>query len=96
MVGHDEEIEIDEKTNIFPNLKCLILIKTGLTWKNLFRVVKAFKDVQELILCKNDLSDTENIPENFDVLQKMTFLNVEETNISDFAPLLKFSHLENL
>ena len=62
MVGHEEQYVLDQK--IFQNLKCLILINTGLTWKGLFKVLWAFKDIEELILCKNDLSDIENVQED--------------------------------
>jgi len=42
---------------MFKGLRSLILISTGLTWRSFFKVVAAFKDVEEFILCKNDLSD---------------------------------------
>lgn len=39
-------------------------MNTGLTWKTLFMVSEAFdRTIQELILCKNDMSDIENIDE---------------------------------
>ena len=55
---------------MFKNLRSLILISTGLTWKTFFKVVAAFKSVHEYILCKNDLSDTGNIDkEKLDYLE---------------------------
>jgi len=56
-VGRDEKISL-EGVELFRNLRSLILIKTGLTWKSFFKVVAAFKRVNDFILCKNDLSGT--------------------------------------
>jgi Leucine-rich repeat (LRR) protein len=81
----------------FPNLKCLILINTGLKWKSFFKVVAAFMEVYEFILCKNDLSDVENIlGEKLKYMQEARFINLEETNQHTFDPLRVFSSLPQL
>ena len=60
VVGRKEAISL-EGAELFRNLRCLILIKTGLTWQTFFKVAAAFHRVHDFILCKNDLSDTHNI-----------------------------------
>lgn len=86
-----------ENVNLFANLRCLILINTGLTWKSFFKVVSAFKAVHEFILCKNDLSDVENIDSHkLKYMSDATFINLEDTNQSDFTPLRVFGSLSYL
>ena len=81
----------------FKSLRTLILIKTGLNWKKFFKVVSAFKHVQEFILCKNDLSDfSEADASKLDYLTESRFLNLEETNINSFSDLDIFSKLPYL
>lgn len=82
---------------MFRSLRCLILIKTGLSWGSFFRVVCAFGRVEEFILCKNDLSDVEEISkEKLGYLKETRFLNLEETNLRDINDLQVFSELPNL
>lgn len=45
----------------FKNLKTLILLDMGLNWKELNKVKAAFDKVEELILCRNELNDFENL-----------------------------------
>ena len=57
----------------------------------------AFKDIEELILCKNDLSDIENVQEDkVNLLQQLNFLNLEETNQNSFEAIQKFGKLPKL
>ena len=78
-------------------MRTLILIKTGLTWKNFFKVLPAFRHVHEFILCKNNLSDTENIDSTkLGCLEETRFLNLEETRLMEFSDLHAFSKLPKL
>ena len=43
-------------------------------------VLPAFKDIEELVLCRNVLVDYENLCIENDELQKLKILNLEETN----------------
>jgi hypothetical protein len=96
VVGSDQVIRLEE-SRPFPNLKCLILINTGLKWKSFFKVVGAFREAYEFILCKNDLSDVENIAEErLQYMQETRFINLEETNQTSFDRLRVFSSLPHL
>ena len=82
---------------MFKALRSLILIQTGLTWKSFFKVVSAFTKVQEFILCKNNLSDTENVDNaKLDCLNEATYLNLEECEIKNFSSLSVFSKMPKL
>ena len=77
LVTREQVIDLTSKKSLFPRLKCLILINTGLTWKSFFKVLPAFAQVQEFILCKNNLVDVENICEKrLLYLQAAKFLNL--------------------
>lgn len=45
----------------FKNLKTLILLDMGLNWKEINKIKAAFDKVEELILCRNQLTDFENL-----------------------------------
>lgn len=79
MAEHLEKYEIESAQEIFPNLKCLILINTNLSWKTLFNISAAFEhSIEELLLCKNDLIDVANIDEEkVNRMKHLTFLNLE-------------------
>ena len=92
-----EELFYLKETQLFKNLRTLILIKTGLTWKSFFKVLPVFRNVHEFILCKNNLSDTENIDKTkLDCLEETRFLNLEETRLFEFSDLHAFSKLPKL
>lgn len=81
----------------FPCLKTLILVEMGLTWSVLQRILCSFPVLEELILCRNQLNDFENLtvsPE--EMTPKLRFLNLEENAIADFAGIAKFSKLQEL
>jgi len=40
------------------------LINTGLNWKTLFKIIKAFNRLRELVLCRNNMTDYENIDQS--------------------------------
>ena len=61
LTGYDSVIELTESKPIFPRLKTLVLINTGLSWRILFKIIKAFDKLRELVLCRNDMTDYENI-----------------------------------
>jgi len=83
--------------SVFPNLKTVILINMNLTWKTLNKVIPAFKDVEEFVICKNKCNDFENLTLAENEFQNLKFLNVEENGLDSFEPILKkFSHLPKL
>ena len=55
-----------------------------MTWKLFSKISAAFPNLQELILCKNDMTDTENIKLKEKDLQHLTFLNLEMTQLNTF------------
>lgn len=61
----------------------------NLSWKDINAVLPAFPVLEELILCKNDLTDTENINLRDSDLQNLIFLNLESANLSVFDDKLK-------
>jgi len=46
IIGHDSSIILNEGKPVFPKLKTLVLINTGLNWKILFKVIKAFNKLR--------------------------------------------------
>jgi len=44
VVGSHEDISL-QGAKLFANLRCLILISSGLKWKSFFKVVGAFMEV---------------------------------------------------
>lgn len=70
--------------NIFKNLKSMVLIDTNLNWRILFKVYPSFPGVEELVLCRNQIHDYENIV--FDEehsFKHLKFMNLEETEMTD-------------
>ena len=61
ITGHDSSIDLIEGKPVFPKLKTLVLINTGINWRTLFKVIKAFNKLKELVLCRNQMTDYENI-----------------------------------
>lgn len=97
ITGRGESFLLPKEGGLFKSLKCLILIKTNLTWETFFKVVSAFSRVQEFILCKNDLSDIASIDKaRLKHLDEARFLNLEETNLTNFNDLQVFSDLPKL
>ena len=101
VIGHENNsYSLSEipASKIFSNLKCIILINVGLTWKTFFKISSSFhENVEELILCKNDLSDIENIDEKkVNEMKELTFLNLEETKQTCFDGINKFNGLKKL
>lgn len=100
-VGTHEHIRIQYAENtiprspigVFQSLQSLILIHTGCRWKTVFSVLPAFPQLDSLVLCRNDMTDYENIVLGEDTLQRLKFLNLEETNMSSFDGVRKFSKL---
>lgn len=86
----------DSPINLFKKLKSLILIHTGINWKTLFKVLPAFPILQSLVLCRNNMSDTDNIVLQENTLSTLKFLNLEDTNLEDFEGLKKLKDLKSL
>ena len=78
----------------FKNLKRLILIEMKLNWNILSKVINYFKSLEDLILCKNEMNDKINL--NNETLQNLTFINLEENQISDFSQLSTLGKLPKL
>jgi hypothetical protein len=96
IVGRDEHISL-ENVQLFPNLKFLILINTNLTWKAFFSILPAFGNVNEFILCKNELTDYENIDvSKLKYLSEARFINLEETALNDFSKIQFLGTLSRL
>ena len=95
-VNSTDEILKEPPIDVFMGLQSIILINMGLTWKTITKVLPAFRFVEELILCKNDLRDFDNLVIREGDLTNLKFLNMEETSLTDFSGLLKFSHLPKL
>ena len=76
------DIESDKFDTVFANLKTLVLLGMGLTWKKQQNLSYAFKGLEELLLCYNECNDFENIDdvilENFKNLKD---LNLEKNGI---------------
>lgn len=69
----------------------------GLDWKLVHNILPAFPNLEDLILCINDLTDTDNIQLRDTDLQKLTFLNLERANLDKFEGINKgFGHLPKL
>jgi len=65
--------------NVFPTLKSLVLIDCKLNWLQVSRVFPAFPALEELFLCRNDMTDFENISITVEHLQGLNLLNLENT-----------------
>jgi hypothetical protein len=75
----------------------LVLINTGLKWKILFKIIKAFNKLKELVVCRNDLTDYENIDQSkLNCFDELDFLNLEATQLSNFKNLMVFKDLPKL
>lgn len=93
LVNSTDEILKEPPMDVFQNLSSIVLINMNLTWKTLSKVLPAFRNVDELLLCRNQLNDFDNLVIREGDFQNLKLLNLEENNISDFSGLMKFSHL---
>ena len=91
----DGTVENVSPKGVFKTLKTLNLIDMGLTWRQISRVLGAFPNLENLILCRNNLVDFQNIQigEN---LKALKFLNLENTCLSDFSGIKVFGDLPEL
>lgn len=96
VVNSTDEILHEPPMDSFRNLSSIILINMNLTWKTLSKVLPAFRNVEELIVCRNNLNDFENLKIREGDLQNLKFLNIEDNEIAEFGGLMKFSHLPKL
>lgn len=62
----------------------------------MFNVLPAFPVVETLVLCFNDMNDTENIVLEEGTLQTLKFLNLESTHLKSFEGIKKFKDLKSL
>lgn len=85
--------------SVFKNLKVLVLINMKLTWKEVTQIIPAFNLLEELILCRNRLTDYENLFIKDGCLSSLKHLNLENTWNRDFALVQQYFgslNLENL
>lgn len=75
----DEILEIEDSKNCFGNLRMLVLIQMGLSWKQLKVLSVLFPNVEELLLCYNKCSDFEEITDG--MFPKLKSLNLEKNEI---------------
>lgn len=68
----------------------------NLTWKTLCNVIPAFPQIDELILCKNNLLDTDNIKLRDTDLRNLVFLNLEQIQLKNFESIKAFGDLPKL
>ena len=95
MLYSDQVIGVSP-VNIFKNLRSMVLIDTQLTWKILFKVCPAFPAVEELVLCRNNMLDVENIVlDEQHSFKQLKFINLEEVEMEDhhFEGIKKFKDL---
>lgn len=83
--------------NVFTNLQTIIMISMGLTWKSLNNLLPMLLHIENLVVCKNQLNDFENLTYNGSDFKKLKFLNLECNGFKTFegasvfknAPLLE-------
>ena len=89
--------KVDDRAEIFPKLTKLIAITTGLTFRALNKVVKFMPQLQELVICKNNCNDFDNL--KTEDYQTLVSLNLEDNSIDDhchFGVLGQLSQLRDL
>ena len=79
---------------MFKKLKTLILIKTGITWKVLRILMESLNNIEELVLCRNNLG--KGCDFTAEDLPNLKFLDLEENNILRFADILSVGNLKSL
>lgn len=86
--------KIEDAAEIFPTLTKLIAITTGLNFRNLNKIVKFMPKLQELVLCKNQCNDFDNM--HADSYKTLVSLNLEDNCIDDHCRFGVLGELPNL
>lgn len=82
---------VEDKDAIFPALTKLIAIETGLSFAKLNKVMIFMPKLKELVLCKNDCNDLDNMESS--LYQPLVSINLEDNAIDDMCNLSKLSSL---
>jgi len=82
------------KENIFKNLVNLIMIGVGLNFKCLTQMMDYFQNLEELVVCRNNCNDFENM--DLSKYQNIKRINLEANNIEDHHKLERISQLPKL
>lgn len=90
----NEVLKVEDEKTIFPKLTKLIAITTGLTFRDLNKVVKFMPNLTELVLCKNNCNDFDNM--NTDNYKSLVSLNLEDNSIDDHCNFGVLGKLQNL
>jgi hypothetical protein len=69
---------------IFSRIKVMVLINMKLNWRTVSEVLPSFRCVEELILCRNKLTDYDGLILGPGELSNLRTLNLEETGNSNF------------
>ncbi|CAD8138498.1 unnamed protein product [Paramecium pentaurelia] len=79
------------------HLEILVLIDMYLTWQDISLIIPAFPMIQQLLLCRNNFIDYDNLQFRNTDLQALKILNLESTQLSQFECVQKsFGNLPNL
>lgn len=76
------------------NITTLVLVNSNLTWRSLSPLLPLLPEIEELSICRNQLSDFQNAVIPKEILKFLYFLDLTDNDISDFTPIIeKFGHL---
>ncbi|KAL4483876.1 hypothetical protein ABPG72_006251 [Tetrahymena utriculariae] len=85
---------------VFHSLKTLIVIDCNLNWTQVSRFLPAFPSLEELFLCRNNMTDFENFTYRDEDLKNLKLLNLENTELTKIdglkVHLNKLSKLQKL
>lgn len=94
--SNDTYIDVPPLGNVFLNLKTIILINLGLTWKTLNKILPGLLNVESLVLCYNQCNDFENLKFSGKDFPNLLFLNVEGNGLESFEGLKTFKDAPKL
>ena len=95
-VNSNDTVINEPPLGVFENLKVIILVSMGLTWKTLTKILPLFLNVTELVLCNNKLNDFENFPYSGSDFKNLELLNLEENDLKTFEGIKKFKDAPRL
>lgn len=79
----NDVLKLDDEKSIFPKLTKLIAITTDLSFRDLNKVVKFMPQLTELVLCKNNCNDFDNM--QVEHYKTLVSLNLEDNSIDDLC-----------
>lgn len=95
-VNSNDTVINEAPLNVFGNLKIIVLVSMGLTWKTLNKLIPLFLNVKELILCNNKLDDFENFSYSGPDFKNLELINFEENGLKTFEGIKKFKDAPRL